>query len=112
MNHLLHGDDVTFIKMRTVPLTAVLVPLQFTAENPTDGLSLNHSGLSQDKSQFPANSQGTLGLQDAGDQQLLNNQNQNYSSGDGRHNVPNIILTGGCGPVLTGPTTGVQSSLN
>lgn len=100
MTHLLQGRTVMmspFIKVRTVPLTALLLPLQFTAENPTDGLSLNHSGLSQDKSQFPANSQGTLGLQDAGDQQqLLNNQNQNYSSVDGRHNVPNIILTGGC----------------
>ncbi|KAG7232850.1 hypothetical protein INR49_007273 [Caranx melampygus] len=88
----------------TTVLTLVLVPpLQFTAENPADGLSLNHSGLSctTDKSQFPANSQGPLGLQDPGDQQLLNNQNQNYSSGDGRHNVPNIILTGDSPPGLS-----------
>ncbi|XP_008297208.1 CREB-regulated transcription coactivator 2 [Stegastes partitus] len=71
---------------------------QFTAENQGDSLSLNHGGLGCSniiKSQFPSNSQGPLELQDPGDQQLLNNQNQNYSSGgDGRHNVPNIILTG------------------
>ncbi|XP_071324788.1 CREB-regulated transcription coactivator 2 isoform X2 [Trachinotus anak] len=77
---------------------------QFTAENQGDGLSLNHSSLScgsTDKNQFPSNTQGPLGLQDPGDQQLLNNQNQNYSSGDGRHNVPNIILTGDSPPGLS-----------
>ncbi|XP_030605649.1 CREB-regulated transcription coactivator 2 isoform X2 [Archocentrus centrarchus] len=70
---------------------------QFAAENQADGLSLNHSGLScisTDKNQFPSNSQGPLDLQDLGEHQLLNNQNQNFSGGDGRHNVPNIILTG------------------
>uniref|UniRef100_A0A3P8TW36 CREB regulated transcription coactivator 2 n=1 Tax=Amphiprion percula TaxID=161767 RepID=A0A3P8TW36_AMPPE len=71
---------------------------QFTVENQGDGLSLNHGGLScssTDKNQFPSNSQGQLDVQEPGDQQLLNNQNQNYSSGgDGRQNVPNIILTG------------------
>ncbi|XP_038137096.1 CREB-regulated transcription coactivator 2 isoform X1 [Cyprinodon tularosa] len=73
---------------------------QFTAENPADGLSLNHSGLSQNhcglgQNQYPSNSQGPLDLQEPGDQQQqqLNNQNQNYS-GDGRQHVPNIILTG------------------
>uniref|UniRef100_A0A3Q2PTN5 Transducer of regulated CREB activity C-terminal domain-containing protein n=1 Tax=Fundulus heteroclitus TaxID=8078 RepID=A0A3Q2PTN5_FUNHE len=66
--------------------------LQFTAENPADGLSLNHSGPSQNR--FPSNSQGPLEMQESGDQQQLNNQNQNYSGGDGRQNVPNIILTG------------------
>ncbi|XP_035991502.1 CREB-regulated transcription coactivator 2 isoform X1 [Fundulus heteroclitus] len=65
---------------------------QFTAENPADGLSLNHSGPSQNR--FPSNSQGPLEMQESGDQQQLNNQNQNYSGGDGRQNVPNIILTG------------------
>ncbi|XP_039974780.1 CREB-regulated transcription coactivator 2 isoform X1 [Xiphias gladius] len=77
---------------------------QFTAENQGDGLSLNHSGLScgnADKSQFPSNTQGPLGLQDPGDHQLVNNQNQNYSGGDGRHNVPNIILTGDSPPGLS-----------
>lgn len=69
---------------------------QFATETQADVLSLNHSGLScsADKNQFPSNSQGALDLQDLGDQQLLNNQNQNFSGGDGRHNVPNIILTG------------------
>ncbi|XP_069392948.1 CREB-regulated transcription coactivator 2 isoform X2 [Paralichthys olivaceus] len=77
---------------------------QFTAENQGDGLSLNHSGLScgsTDKNQFPSNTQGPLGLQNPSDQQLLNNQNQNYSGGDGRHNVPNIILTGDSPPGLS-----------
>ncbi|XP_022617729.1 CREB-regulated transcription coactivator 2-like isoform X2 [Seriola dumerili] len=77
---------------------------QFTAANQGDGLTLNHSGLScgsTDKNQFPSNTQGPLGLQDPGDQQLLNNQNQNYSSGEGRHNVPNIILTGDSPPGLS-----------
>ncbi|XP_026226221.1 CREB-regulated transcription coactivator 2 isoform X2 [Anabas testudineus] len=64
---------------------------QFPAENQGDS-SLSCS--STDKNQFPSNTQGSLDLQDPGDHQLLNNQNQNYSSGDGRHNVPNIILTG------------------
>lgn len=47
-----------------------------------------------DRSQLLPHSQTGLDLQD---QQLLNNQNQNRSGGgggDGRHNVPNIILTG------------------
>lgn len=71
--------------------------LQFTADNQGDCLSLNHSGLScssTDKNQFPSNTHGPLDMQEPGDQRLLNNQNQNYSGGDGRHNVPNIILTG------------------
>lgn len=70
--------------------------MQFAAENPADVLSLNHGGLScgsADKNQFPSHSQGPLDLQDLGEHQLLNNQNQNFSS-DGRHSVPNIILTG------------------
>lgn len=76
--------------------------LQFTAENHSDGLTLNHGGLScggldYQKNQFRSNAQGSLELQDRGDPQLLNIQNQNYSGGDGRQNVPNIILTGGCG---------------
>ncbi|CAJ1061351.1 CREB-regulated transcription coactivator 2 isoform X2 [Xyrichtys novacula] len=77
---------------------------QFSAENQGDCLSLNHGGLScsiTDKNQFPSNTQGSLDLQDPGDQQLLNNQNQNYSGGDGRHNVPNIILTGDSPPGLS-----------
>lgn len=75
-------------------------------DNQGDCLSLNHAGLScssADKNPLPAHSQGPLDLhdpldlQDPGDQQLLNNQNQNYGGGDsGRHNVPNIILTGVC----------------
>ncbi|KAM6910024.1 CREB-regulated transcription coactivator 2 [Xenentodon cancila] len=73
--------------------------IQYSAENQADGLglSLNHGGLSctsTDNNQLGPNSHGPLELQDPGDQQLLNNQNQNYSGGDGRHNVPNIILTG------------------
>ncbi|AWP15854.1 putative CREB-regulated transcription coactivator 2-like [Scophthalmus maximus] len=39
--------------------------------------------------------------QDPCDQQLLNNQHQNYGGGDGRHNVPNIILTGDSPPGLS-----------
>ncbi|XP_030013686.1 CREB-regulated transcription coactivator 2 isoform X2 [Sphaeramia orbicularis] len=77
---------------------------QFTTDPQSDGLSLNHSGLtcgSSDKNQFPSNTQGPLELQDCGDQQLLNNQNQNYSGGEGRHNVPNIILTGDSPPGLS-----------
>lgn len=58
---------------------------QFTADNPADGLNQN---------QFPG-SQGPPDPQEPGDQQQqLNNQNQNYGDGDGRQNVPNIILTG------------------
>ncbi|XP_029928816.1 CREB-regulated transcription coactivator 2 [Myripristis murdjan] len=78
---------------------------QFTMESQGDGLSLNHSGLgcgsAADKSQYPPGPQGSLDLQDPGDQQLLNNQNQNYSGGEGRHNVPNIILTGDSPPGLS-----------
>lgn len=76
------------------------------ADNQGDCLSLNHGGLScgsTDKNQLSANTQGPLDMQDLGDQQLLNNQNQNYSGGEGRHNVPNIILTGGCQPALMRP---------
>ncbi|TKS82719.1 CREB-regulated transcription coactivator 2 [Collichthys lucidus] len=77
---------------------------QFTADNQGDCLSLNHGGLScgsTDKNQFPSNTHGPLDMQDPGDQQLLNNQNQNYSGGDGRLNVPNIILTGDSPPGLS-----------
>ncbi|KAM9851678.1 CREB-regulated transcription coactivator 2 [Aulostomus maculatus] len=77
---------------------------QFTGENQSDGLSLNHGGLScsgSDKNQFRSTTHGPLELQDPGDQQLLNNQNQNYSGGDGRQNVPNIILTGDSPPGLS-----------
>lgn len=76
---------------------------QYTAENQGDGLTLNHGGLScssTDKNQFPS-TQGHLDLQDARDQQLLNNQNQNYGGVDGQHNVPNIILTGDSPPGLS-----------
>ncbi|KAG8010918.1 CREB-regulated transcription coactivator 2 [Nibea albiflora] len=77
---------------------------QFTADSQGDCLSLNHSGLScgsTDKNQFPSNTHGPLDMHDPGDQQLLNNQNQNYSGGDGRLNVPNIILTGDSPPGLS-----------
>ncbi|XP_041798824.1 CREB-regulated transcription coactivator 2 isoform X2 [Chelmon rostratus] len=77
---------------------------QFTSDHQGDCLSLNHGGLScttADKNQFPSNTQGPLDMQDPGDQQLLNNQNQNYSCGEGRHNVPNIILTGDSPPGLS-----------
>ncbi|XP_023820311.1 CREB-regulated transcription coactivator 2 isoform X2 [Oryzias latipes] len=67
---------------------------QFLAEHQGDGLSLHHGALSCDKNQLSSNSQGALEQQDSGNQQLLNNQNQNYSCDEGRHNVPNIILTG------------------
>ncbi|XP_067367842.1 CREB-regulated transcription coactivator 2-like isoform X1 [Channa argus] len=85
---------------------------QFLGEHQGDGLSLNHSGLScssTDKNQFPSNNQGSMGLQDTGDQQLLNNQNQNYSGGDGRQNVPNIILTGDSPPGLSKEITSALS---
>nr|XP_046256885.1 CREB-regulated transcription coactivator 2 isoform X2 [Scatophagus argus] len=77
---------------------------QFTSDNQGDCLSLNHGGLScgsTDKNQFSSNTQGPLDMQDPGDQQLLNNQNQNYSGVEGRHNVPNIILTGDSPPGLS-----------
>lgn len=73
---------------------------QFAGDHHGDGLSLNHGGLScgsSDKQQFPS----PVGLQDPCDQQLLNNQHQNYGGGDGRHNVPNIILTGDSPPGLS-----------
>ncbi len=86
---------------------------QFSADSQGDCLSLNHSGLScssTDKNQFPSNTQGQLDMQDPGDQQLLNNQNQNYSGGDTRHNVPNIILTGGYELVFMRPAEVYRTS--
>uniref|UniRef100_UPI0037E7F4D3 CREB-regulated transcription coactivator 2 isoform X3 n=1 Tax=Semicossyphus pulcher TaxID=241346 RepID=UPI0037E7F4D3 len=77
---------------------------QFSADNQGDCLSLNHGGLGcgiPDKNQYPSNTQGSLDMQDPGDQHLLNNQNQNYSGVEGRHNVPNIILTGDSPPGLS-----------
>ncbi|KAM3873536.1 CREB-regulated transcription coactivator 2 [Diretmus argenteus] len=78
---------------------------QFTMESQGDGLSLNHGGpgcgSAADKSQYPSNTQGSLEFQDPGDQQFLNNQNQNYGGGEGRHNVPNIILTDDSPPGLS-----------
>ncbi|XP_054596674.2 CREB-regulated transcription coactivator 2 isoform X2 [Nothobranchius furzeri] len=68
---------------------------QFLADNQADVLSLNHVDLSSsttDKNQFPSNNHGMLDLQGPGNPHLLNSQN--YCSEDGRHNVPNIILTG------------------
>lgn len=66
-------------------------------ESQGDGLSFNHGGLgygsAADKGQYPS-SQGSLDFQDSIEQQLLNSQNQHYGSLEGRHNVPNIILTG------------------
>ncbi|XP_063736120.1 CREB-regulated transcription coactivator 2 isoform X2 [Eleginops maclovinus] len=73
---------------------------QFSAESPGDCLSLNHA-LSSDKNQFPSNSQVPLDLQD--------NQNQNYCGGDGRLNVPNIILTGDSPPGLSKEITSALS---
>ncbi|XP_043974046.1 CREB-regulated transcription coactivator 2-like isoform X2 [Gambusia affinis] len=70
---------------------------QFPAESPVDGL--NYSG--PDQNQFPSNTAGPLELQEPGDPQRLNHQNQNYSGGDGRQNVPNIILTGDSPPGLS-----------
>ncbi|XP_014906450.1 CREB-regulated transcription coactivator 2 isoform X2 [Poecilia latipinna] len=80
---------------------------QFPAESPVDGL--NHSGPGQN--QFPSNSQGALELQQPGDPQRLNhqNQNRNYSGGDGRQNVPNIILTGDSPPGLSKEITSALS---
>nr|XP_029138307.1 CREB-regulated transcription coactivator 2-like isoform X2 [Labrus bergylta] len=77
---------------------------QFSADNQADCLSLNHVGLGcslTDKNQYPPNTQSSMELQEPGDQHLLNNQNQNYGGGDGRHNVPNIILTGDSPPGLS-----------
>uniref|UniRef100_A0A3P9PJN1 CREB regulated transcription coactivator 2 n=1 Tax=Poecilia reticulata TaxID=8081 RepID=A0A3P9PJN1_POERE len=80
---------------------------QFPAESPVD--CLNHSGPGQN--QFPSNSQGALELQEPCDPQRLNhqNQNRNYSSGDGRQNVPNIILTGDSPPGLSKEITSALS---
>ena len=61
-----------------------------------EDLSFNHSlgtGSSSEKEQ-DGSYQAVLDLLDSADQQLSDpNQNQNYGGG-GRHNVPNIILTG------------------
>lgn len=66
-----------------------------------EGLSFNHSlgtGSSAGKVQ-DGSYQAVLDLLDSVDHQLGNpNQNQNYSGG-GRHNVPNIILTGQATPL-------------
>ncbi|XP_027868208.1 CREB-regulated transcription coactivator 2 isoform X3 [Xiphophorus couchianus] len=70
---------------------------QFPAESPVDGL--NHGGPGQN--QFPSNTPGALELQEPGDPRRLNHQNQNYGGGDGRQNVPNIILTGDSPPGLS-----------
>ncbi|XP_023186500.1 CREB-regulated transcription coactivator 2 isoform X1 [Xiphophorus maculatus] len=70
---------------------------QFPAESPVDGL--NHGGPGQN--QFPSNTLGALELQEPGDPRRLNHQNQNYGGGDGRQNVPNIILTGDSPPGLS-----------
>uniref|UniRef100_A0A3P9PK66 CREB regulated transcription coactivator 2 n=1 Tax=Poecilia reticulata TaxID=8081 RepID=A0A3P9PK66_POERE len=88
-------------------LTCPLSLLQFPAESPVD--CLNHSGPGQN--QFPSNSQGALELQEPCDPQRLNhqNQNRNYSSGDGRQNVPNIILTGDSPPGLSKEITSALS---
>ncbi|XP_071058677.1 CREB-regulated transcription coactivator 2-like [Pseudochaenichthys georgianus] len=84
------------------PVFGVGVPLsfRFSAESQGDCLSLNHA-LSSDKNQFPCNSQGPLDLQDP--------PNQNYCGGDGRHNVPNIILTGDSPPGLSKEITSALS---
>ncbi|XP_034021376.1 CREB-regulated transcription coactivator 2-like [Thalassophryne amazonica] len=66
---------------------------QFTGENQCDSLSLNHCGTT-DQNQYTSHTQGPLEFQEHGDHHFLNNQNQDYSTGEGRHNVPNIILTG------------------
>lgn len=61
-----------------------------------EGLSFNHTlgtGPSAGKMQ-DGSYQAVLDLLDSAEHQLGNpNQNQNYGGG-GRHNVPNIILTG------------------
>lgn len=54
-----------------------------------------------DQNQNRGHTQGHLDLQDPVDQLGLNNQNQNYGGGDGRHSVPNIILTGDSPPGLS-----------
>ncbi|KAM8826082.1 CREB-regulated transcription coactivator 2 [Synchiropus picturatus] len=68
---------------------------QFSSENQSDGL--NYSG--SEKNQHHSGTQAPLDLHDPADQQMLNNQNQNY--GEGRHTVPNIILTGESPPGLS-----------
>lgn len=62
-----------------------------------DGLSLNHGGLGDEQNQLPISNQDSLDLQGSAEQQLLNSHNYGGGSGEGHHNVPNIILTGGCG---------------
>ncbi|XP_028984498.1 CREB-regulated transcription coactivator 2 isoform X3 [Betta splendens] len=71
---------------------------QFPAQNQGGG---GLSCGSTDKKHFPSNTQVPLDLQEPGDHHLLNNQNQNFTGGDGRHNVPNIILTGDSPPGLS-----------
>lgn len=60
-----------------------------------DCLSLNHGGLGDDQNRVPANNRDSLDLQESGEQRLLDGQT--YGGGEGGQNVPNIVLTGGCG---------------
>ncbi|XP_028837537.1 CREB-regulated transcription coactivator 1 isoform X2 [Denticeps clupeoides] len=88
---------------------------QFSMDSRAEGLSFNHSlnsVASTGKGQegcCPGN-QGILDLLDSSEQQLLNNSNQNYSGG-GRHNVPNIILTGDSPPGLSKEITSALSGV-
>lgn len=92
-------NDALFNSLLDDPYLSLQFPSkpsqQFSSENQTDGL--NYSG--SEKNQLHSGNQAHLNLHDPADQQLLNNQNQNY--GDGRHNVPNIILTGESPPGLS-----------
>ncbi|XP_010883403.1 CREB-regulated transcription coactivator 2 [Esox lucius] len=87
------------------PQVWYLLLFQFNMGSQGDGLQFNHSGLGcgtsgkgQDGSYH--HNQASLDLHDSADQQHLNNQNKNFGE-EGRHNVPNIILTGDSPPGLS-----------
>ncbi|XP_041963535.1 CREB-regulated transcription coactivator 2 [Alosa sapidissima] len=86
---------------------------QFNMDTQVEGLSFNHSlgtGSSSGKVQ-DGSYQAVLDLLDSADHQLGNpNQNQNYGGG-GRHNVPNIILTGDSPPGLSKEITSALSGV-
>ncbi|XP_030638238.1 CREB-regulated transcription coactivator 2 [Chanos chanos] len=87
---------------------------QFNMDSHVEGLSLNHglgSGTTAKNQEGSYHSnQAVLDLLESADQQFLNNPNQNYG-GAGRHNVPNIILTGDSPPGLSKEITNALSGV-
>ncbi|XP_018620323.2 CREB-regulated transcription coactivator 2 isoform X2 [Scleropages formosus] len=112
LNSLLEDPylDLQFTTRQTQALSQ-----QFNLETQTESMSFNHnlgSGLPASKGHVGtcAVDQVSLDFHDTADQQLLNSQNQNYTGG-GRHNVPNIILTGDSPPGLSKEITSALSGV-